>query len=377
MAHVVVLGGGFGGLAAANELRQKLDGDHQVTVVAADDRFFVGFAKLWDLVGVRPLAAGTGHLRSLQDRNIDFVMADIIEIDPAARRVQTSAGLLHADFVVVALGAADGLGRVASLHGSAYNLYDPGALPAMRSRLEAIDSGTVVIPVLGSPYKCPPAPYEAAFLIDERLRDRGVRDQVAVVVTTMLPATLPLAGAEVSDMVAAALADRDIELRTEHLVEEIDPHVDKVVFTNGSSLDYTLALAVPQAVPPAVVANSPLAGDDGWIWPDRYTAATDFEGVYAVGDCTAVKTLPKAGAFAEAMGRVAAANIVAEITGHSPARYDGSGYCFLEFPEHRASTLEGHFFTEPAELTMAQPTSETYTRKQAFEADRLREWLGE
>lgn len=328
MANVIVLGGGFGGLAAANELRRDLSEDHEITLVAADDRFFVGFAKLWDLVGSRSLEEGTGRLGALEDRNIRFLKTEITGIDPAARRVETSGGSLHADFLVVALGAANSLGRVASLQGAAFNLYDPGALPAMREALGRLGTGRVVIPVLGGPYKCPPAPYEAAFLIDEYLRARGVREQVGVVVTTMLPATLPLAGADVSDMVAEALGDRGIELRTEHVVEGIDCDARRLSFAGGSTLDYTLALAVPQAVPPAVVADSPLAGEDDWIWPDRYSGRTSFDGVYAVGDCTAMETLPKAGVFAEAMGVVAAKNIIADITGKVSSRYDGAGLLF-------------------------------------------------
>ncbi len=63
--------------------------------------------------------------------------------------------------------------------------------------------------------------------------------------------------------------------------------------------------------------------------------------VYAVGDCTAVEKLPKAGVFAEAMGVVAAKNIIADITGKVSSRYGGAGYCFLEFTDHRASALKG------------------------------------
>jgi len=58
MAKVIILGGGFGGLAAAHELRQRLGSEHEVTVIAGSDRFFVGYAKLWDLVGARPLERG-------------------------------------------------------------------------------------------------------------------------------------------------------------------------------------------------------------------------------------------------------------------------------------------------------------------------------
>ena len=377
MAHIIVLGGGFGGLAAAHELRRELPEEHRVTLLAAEDWFFVGFAKLWDLVGIRPLGQGAGQLAALEDYGIRFVKARITAIDPESRRVETSAGSFDADFLVVALGAVDALGKVERLDGAAHDLYDPDALPAMRGDLASLDSGHLVIPVLGGPYKCPPAPYEAAFLLDDHLRQRGVREHVEVVVTTPLPTTLPAAGQEVSTMVARALAERGIELRTQHVVEAIDCETHTVSFAGRATLDYTLALAVPQAAPPPVVAESPLAGEGGWIWPDRETARTSFEGVYAAGDCTAVEALPKAGVFAEATGRVAARNIVAELTGADPACYDGSGYCFLEFPERRASALEGNFFTEPTpEVHLAEPDAETYARKEAFEAERLHEWLG-
>lgn len=377
MAEVIVLGGGFGGLASAHDLRRGLSADHQVRVIAAEDRFFVGFAKLWDLVGSRPLAEGTARLDALERDGIGFLHATVTGIDPAARRVETDGGEYRGDFLVVALGAAAGFGRAGSLGGAAYDLYDPGALPAMRAALGAVESGRIAVSVLGGPYKCPPAPYEAAFLLDELLRRRGMRDDVEVVVTTPLPATLPMAGAEVSGSVAAALSVRGIELRTEHTVAGLDTAARSVSFDGGDALGYDLLLTIPQAVPPPVVADSALAGEGGWVWPDRHTARTAFDGVYALGDCAAVESLPKAGVFAEAMGKAAAANIVAELTGTSPASYDGTGYCFLEFPGQTASALEGNFFAEPKpDLHMAEPDAETYARKLAFEAERLHEWLG-
>jgi hypothetical protein len=84
---------------------------------------------------------------------------------------------------------------------------------------------------------------------------------------------------------------------------------------------------------------------------------------------------PKAGVFAEAEARVAARNIAAEIDGGRGGRFDGTGYCFLEFPGQRASALEGHFFAQPPEVRLAEPDTETFARKQAFEAERLRDWL--
>lgn len=380
MAEILVLGGGFGGLAAAHELRERLPEEHRVTVLASDDRFFIGFAKLWDLTGTRPLEQGTGHLSALEDRGIRFIRTRITRIDPDSRRVETEAGSFDGDFLIVALGALDSPEQVSQLNAPAHNLYSAEELPAMRADLARIDSGTLAIPILGVPYKCPPAPYEAAFLVDEYLRAAGVRDDVHMVVTTPQPATLPVAGPSASQLVAETLAQRGIELRTDHEVQRIDSPARTVRFADHDPLEYALLLAVPQATAPAVIADSPLAGKGGWIWPDRHTLQTAFDGVYAAGDCTMLPTatnvVPKAGVFAEGTARVAARNIAAVITGSDPVRYDGSGYCFLEFPDRRAAALEGDFFADPKpQVRLAEPDTDTFERKQAFESERLHEWL--
>ena len=374
MASILILGGGFGGLAAAHELRARLPDDHEVTVLAADDRFYAGFAKLWDLVGTRPLEQGTASLSTLEDHGIHFVQTRITAIDPSERRVETEAGSFSADFLLVALGAGPGPERFSKLHGPAHDLYDANELPQMRADLAHLDAGTLVVAILGAPYKCPPAPYEAALLLDEHLRGRDVRDAIELVVSTPQPMTLPAAGPEISHFVAEALKDRDIELRTEQSVQAIDVDSRTVSFAGDRQLEYALLLAVPQAVPPQVVVDSPLAGEGGWIQPDRETLLTRFERVYAAGDCTASPP-PKAGIFAEAGARVAARNIAAEIDGGPGDRFDGTGYCFLEFPGRRASTLEGHFFAQPPEVRLAEPDAETFARKKAFETERLRDWL--
>lgn len=271
MADVIVLGGGFGGLAAVHELRRGLPAGHGVRMIAAEDRFFVGFAKLWDLVGSRDLADGTGRLDSLEGRGVGFTKATVTRVDPAERQVEAGGRAYPADFLLVALGAADGLGGAQGLGGAAYDLYDPQALPAMRAALGALEFGRVVVSVLAGPYKCPPAPYEAAFLIDDQLRRRGVRDRVEVVVTTPLPATLPMAGPSISASLAGALAERGVQLRTGHTVVGLDTGARRISFDGGDELDFDLLLAVPQAVPPQVVGPprrpTTARGTASWSFP--------------------------------------------------------------------------------------------------------------
>jgi sulfide:quinone oxidoreductase len=382
MVSVVILGGGFGGLAAAHELRPLLGDNDQVTLIDRNDRFHMGFAKLWDLAGVRALAEGTRHLSRLEERGIRFLQAAITGVDAARRQVTTEGGTLTADALVVALGASANPAHVAFLAGdTAHDLYDWAQLPAMRESLRAVTTGRVVVSILGVPFKCPPAPYEAALIVDGLLRQRGVRDAVDVSVTTPQPAALSVAGPDASRFVADHLADHGIGLLAGHAVTSVAKDAAQVTFGDGTALGYTVLLGVPGSVAPAVLRETDLVGQSGWIEPDTRSLRTRFDRVYAVGDCTLVPNatgqLPKAGVFAAAEGRVAARNIAADLVGGQEASFDGQGHCFLELPGRKVAFVEGNFLAEPApDVHITEATEERYARKQAYERDLLDAWIG-
>lgn len=388
MAHVLILGGGFGGLAAATEARRLLPDEHTVTVVSVDDRFYMGFAKLWDLGGQRPLEGGTRSLRALEDRGIELRITEVTAIDPEARRVSTADGDVGADALVVALGAVPNPAHRALLDpsGWAFDLYDGSQLPFMHQALDHVEAGAVLVTILGGPFKCPPAPYEAALLVDERLRARGVRDRVEVVVATPQPITLPAAGPDASRYVAGFLDERGIQLRTGHPVTSLVRGASgdwTAAFDDGATLGgLQIVLGVPATAPPPVLDGSGLAGPSGFIHPDRHTLETGFDGVYAIGDCTTIPNangaLPKAGVFAAAQGEVVAGRIAASL-GASAAEaptFDGHGYCFLEVPGPKVAFVEGDFYADPPEVTLSEADAEQFRRKQDYERTRLDAWLG-
>jgi sulfide:quinone oxidoreductase len=251
----------------------------------------------------------------------------------------------------------------------------------MRAALDGIDSGSVVVSILGGPFKCPPAPYEAALIVSERLRERGVRDRVDVTITTPQVITLPAAGPDASRYVAEHLGEHGVTLLAQHPVKAVDGAARRLTFGDDSTLDYSVLLGVPANVPPAVVRESALAGESGWIEPDKRTFRTRFDHVYAVGDCTLVPNvkgqLPKAGVFAAAEGRVAATNIAVDLVGGQEATFDGHGYCFLELPGRKVAYVEGNFLAEPdLDVHITDASEEQFARKQAFERELLDAWLG-
>jgi sulfide:quinone oxidoreductase len=155
-----------------------------------------------------------------------------------------------------------------------------------------------------------------------------------------------------------------------------------VVYADGR-LEADLVIGVPPYRVPAVVAESGLAGEGGWVAVDRGTLATPYAGVYALGDVTQIKLssglpLPKAGSIAELEGARVAAAIAAEIQGaEPPPPFDGRGVCFIEMGKSNATVIDGEFFAEPEPVArLREPSAENAAEKRRFEAERLARWFG-
>jgi sulfide:quinone oxidoreductase len=133
---------------------------------------------------------------------------------------------------------------------------------------------------------------------------------------------------------------------------------------------------------PAVVAAAGLPGPKGWIPVDPRTLETRIEGVYAVGDVTAIPlsnggALPKAGVFAQAEGETVAARVAARLAGQEPeATFAGEGMCFLETGRGQASAVQGRFLADPPQVELTPASEEGFSAKRAFETERLAAWFG-
>lgn len=376
---IVVLGGGFGGITAALGLREGLPREHRITVVDRRPTFMMGLRKQWLLTGTAKRAEGERPLEALREKGIDVRRASVTSIALSARSVRTDAGDIPFDHLVVALGAEPRTDLVPGFSEAAFSMYDVEGVERASVRLAELKRGRVVIGVFGLPFKCPPAPYEAAMLIDELLRRRGVRTEVEVQMFTPQPMTLPAAGKGPSDALQALLVERKITLELGRKPLRVEG--TRTIF-EGGALDADVLLVVPPHRPPAVVKESGLVTAGDWVDVDPRTLRTTDPRVWAIGDVTQIKMangapFPKAGVFAEAQGRVVAANLASEILGKPEvAAFDGKGYCFVETGDHRAFAIEGEFLASPApSVAVAPPSAEGYEKKLAFERDRLAQWF--
>lgn len=377
MAHILILGGGFGGIAAARRLRELLPPADAITLVDQRDYFIVGFRKTWVLLG-DSLENGQGDLRALARQGIRFVQGRVDALEPAARAVTVNGARLEADALVIALGAELAPDAVPGFSEHALSVYDPRALPRAAEAIQTFPGGEVVVGVFGPTYKCPPAPYEIALLLNEAFRERGVRANVTVF--TPLPMSIPLLGQAGCGAIDDRLAEAGIRLLTDRHAVAVEPGA--VVLKTGERIRFDLLLGVAPHRAPRVVREAGLTGGTGWIEVDARTLETGIPGVYAIGDVTAVmmangKPLPKAGVFAEAEGQVVAARIAARLAGREPeAVFEGRGGCFLEVGGGQAVMVQGHFLAEGgAQVHVSEASAAFFQEKVAFERERLREWF--
>lgn len=373
---VLVLGAGFGGLELSTRLAEELGGDVDITLIDRADAFVFGFSKLDVMFGTRAPESVRMRYADITTPHVRFRQETVAAIDPGSRRVVTDLDSYETDVLVVALGADYDLAATPGLAEAGNEFYTVGGAEALRDVLPSLRSGTAIVGVCGAPFKCPPAPSEAAILLDEYLRDRGVRDDVHIQVVIPFGTPIPPSPAT-SEAILARFADKGIEFVPDRKVAALDGATKEAVLDDGRRLPYDLFLGVPVHRAPAVVEDSGMP-EGGWIPVDPTTLATRFPGVFAVGDVTSVGT-PKAGVFAEGAARVVADQLIARIRGESePPGYDGTGACWIEFGGHEVARVDVDFFSTPGHPTgsFTPPSMATAAEKAEFGSSRRTRWFG-
>ena len=371
--RVVVLGAGFGGLELTSILSEAMGDAIDLVLIDRAEAFVFGFSKL-DVMFGHELPAHARHpYGGIVKPGVRFVQSAIRAIDPGSRHVETDAGSFDADILVVALGADVDPSATPGLVEGGNEFYSVQGAETLRDVLPSFEGGPAIVGVCGTPFKCPPAPSEAALLLHDFLVARGIAPDISVV----MPFGKPIPPSpDTSDAILAAFAERGIRFVKDRLVTALDPARKVAVLNDGSEMPYALFLGVPVHRAPAVIAESALAVN-GWVPVDKQTLATSFPGVYAVGDVNSVGT-PKAGVFAEGAARVAAAGILVQLMGgDAPAPYAGAGSCYVEFGNHQVGRVDVNFLGGPKPTgTFQAPSDALVAEKAHFGTSRALRWFG-
>lgn len=376
---VVVLGGGVGGLVAANELRRRLGDRHRVVLVEKNKDFLFTPSLLWLMVGQRQPGQITKELSRLIRPGVELERAEVREIDAAGGKVITDSGALEYDALVVALGAALAPEAMQGYTEAAHNFFDLDGAAGLARALQGFKGGRILVAVSSLPYKCPAAPYEAAFLLEDTLRRRGLRERTRIELFTPEPQPMPVAGPVLGQAVTDLMAQRGIDFHPNRPMASVDPERRELVFQDGAREEFDLLAGVPPHRAPQAVKGSALANEAGWVPVDKTTMRTRFENVYALGDVTTItlangKPLPKAGVFAHSEALAVARSLAAQLEGGRREEFEGSGFCWVELGRGTAGFAAGDFYAEPnPAVDLKTPGRLMHWGKVLFE----NYWLGE
>jgi sulfide:quinone oxidoreductase len=347
-AKVVVLGGGVGGTLAANLLSRELGRDVRVTVVDPTGMHHYQPGYLYVALGQANGRWLVRDERSLLRKDVDLAVDAAIRIHPDAGTVQLARGAsLDWDYLVIATGARLVHEQIPGLLEGAHGFYSIDDAQRLREALRRFRGGRILVGVAGIPYKCPPAPVEFVFMVDEYLRRRGIRARSEVRLLSPLNRAFTIESA--SKVIQPILEARGIELTTFFNVEEVDPSAGTVSSLEGEKAEYDLLVLVPPHRGQQVAIDSHLGDPAGWLPTDRHTLQVqEQERIFAMGDATNLP-ISKSGSTAHFEAPVVASRIASLVRGTAPrTNYGGRVMCFLETGNRKATVLRFDYEHPPA-----------------------------
>jgi sulfide:quinone oxidoreductase len=311
--QIVILGGGSGGVVAATHLGRKLGNRHDVILVDKRPEHLFMPAFLFVMVGERHPRDVTRSLARLERRNVKFVQSEVLGIDPSCQEVHLQNQKLNYDYLIVSLGLQTRPDLVPGFDQASIHPWELDGAVKLREKLDAFHRGRVVVGVPLGPYRCPPAPYEAQWMLDDYFKRRGIRDRVQIEYFTRDPEPTGEHRAPVVWMDAESRR-RNIKQHYDFVVRSIDSEAKTVSGLYGYKIPYDLLVMVPPHRPAQALFDCGLAETENGVRVDYETLKTKWDNVYAIGDCADVPA-SKSGGVAHQEADVIAHNLTAEITG--------------------------------------------------------------
>jgi len=345
---------------AANLLRKALDATWSITVVDQDTEHLYQPGFLFIPFWMEPTRVKKDR-RGFLPEGVEFVEAAIRRVDPHAREVHLADDrTLAYDWLVIATGTrpdptlVEGMAEALAERTNVHEFYTFEGAKALKAALDGFDAGRLLVHVTEMPIKCPVAPLEFAFLVEDHYRKRRLRHRVDITYVTPLDGafTKPVASKELGGL----LTDRSIRLAADFAVERVDGKRQVLVAYDGRELPFDLLVTVPPNVGQQYVFDSGLGNESGFIPVDKHTLrSVEHERIFVLGDASDIPT-SKAGSVAHFMTEQFVGNFLAAVEGRPlPHSFDGHANCFVESGRGQALLLDFNYDTEPLKGTFPAP----------------------
>lgn len=382
MREILVLGAGTGGTMIANRLVRCLDEKkYRITVLDRDDEHLYQPGLLFVPFGSYRPEDIVRSRRATLASNVRLILGEVERLDATSQTVVTAAGTqLRYDLLVIATGCrvvpeqTPGLTE-SGWYESAFDFYTLAGARALARKLESFRSGTLVVDIAEMPIKCPVGPLEFLFLADAYFSDRGVRDDVELVLATPLDGafTKPRASA----LLGGLLEQKKIRVVPEFTLESVEGARGALKAYDGRSLSYDLLVSIPLHAGARLIADSGLGDDMAFVPTHKHTLQSlHYPNIFVIGDATNLPS-SKAGSVAHFQSEVLADNIARYLADRPLLEgFDGHANCFIETGHDKAMLIDFNYDTEPlpgrfplpglGPFTLLEESHANHWGKQAF-----------
>jgi sulfide:quinone oxidoreductase len=319
MAKVLILGGGFGGVVAAEQLARELGDEHQITLVSRSRRFVFYPALVRLAFGkCEPEDVSFDLRRSMLSRRVNFIEAEVARIDPIERKVTIAHGEVEGrvtyDYLIFALGRRLATERITGFYENAHHLLNVDKALQFGKAVTQFQGGRAVIG------QCPgarlPVPvFETAFALSRFLDARGCRERARITVVSPDSSDLQLGFSDVTIALRRALDSHNIEFLPDFPIDTVKPGA--VISGNGQAINFELLMLVPPFQGSSAASCLGVTNAEVYINVDSAMRVLGLKRVYAIGDCVNFSG-PKMAHMAVRQAEVAATNLAGEIKGHLP-----------------------------------------------------------
>jgi sulfide:quinone oxidoreductase len=351
MRKILILGAGAGGTIVANMLLKELSASEwQITIIDRDERHHYQAGYLFIPFGVYAEQDVLKPKKEFIPPGVQFVVDEIVRIDPTQRRVETRLGQYDYDWLVIATGCdiypSEIDGMVDGWRKDIFDYYTLEGALALRQKLKYFDSGRLVLNIAELPYKCPIAPLEFVFMADWFFTVNGVRDKIEIEFVTPLDNvfTKPVA----AKALAQVTAQKNIKVTPYFDLARVNAKDKTIESHKGEVIGYDLLVAIPPNMGDKALIDSNISDPVGFMSTNNDTLQADgLDRVYVIGDTTNVPT-SKAGSVAHYMAYTLVDNLLREIDGYPPkSKFDGHATCFLASGFEKAILLDFNYKVEP------------------------------
>lgn len=327
---ILILGAGAAGSIVANKLSKELRREiakEEVEITLLDKEEVstnqAGFTFIpFGLYTPDDIRRSRGKLISPRVRTVFGHDGTVSRIDLENRSVTVESGKKYIyDYLLIATGCRATTENVPGLSKDFYTFYTSLEDSAkLGESIEAFESGHIVILTPEMPIPCPGAPGKFSILLDDYFRYvRGVDVRKKVEISFLWP--IGLIGPAAYDTIAGeTFGQRDIDVKKEFKLKEIDENGQEVISSGGQSVKYDMLIVIPPHRGIKALVESGISNEKGWIPTDKRTLqyhrseSESYNEVYAIGDTGPAEIL-KTGIGAHYQALITAQNLINDIRG--------------------------------------------------------------